>query len=260
MIYRASLIPFLTILLILPACNAGQKSGDLVDTLAQYHAGQYDQSFTSAVKLASNRQKPTADKARLIAGLSAYQLGDEGGATRYLEPLTDHPDRALSGPANAHLGLLYAKKGQHPRALPYFERATQLLEGNDLAQAHYHLALTLQKLGRASQAVPHLTIAASNTTDPDLKAAADLAKQTAGYTLQFGAYALPSNAQKRARQIASALRLANLGEARIVTYESAGRTLHHVQAGRFSTFEAASEAKRKLGLGESVSVQKLRAP
>jgi tetratricopeptide (TPR) repeat protein len=190
--------------------------------------------------------------------MSAYRLKKEDEALKHLGKLVDHRDDAIAGPAGATVGLIFAKRGNHDRALAYYTDAVKRLKGNDQAQAYYHMAITEQKLGRWPQAKPHLMLAASNATDPALKAAADHRLQTAGFTLQFGAFSLQRSAEERAREVGALVRKANLGDPRVVTLDDRGRKLFHVQAGRFGTYDAALNAKKRLSRPD-VSVEKLPA-
>jgi tetratricopeptide (TPR) repeat protein len=241
----------------LAGCNTNH-SALLADTITDYRAGRYAQAYEGAVKLTGTGSRRTADEAAYMAGMSAYRLNRDDEALKYLVRLADHSDDAIAGPAGATVGLIFAKRGNHDRALVYYSRAVKRLKGNDQAQAYYHMAVTEQKLGRYAQARPRLILAASHATDEDLKAAAEHRMQTAGFTLQFGAYSLQRNAEQRAREIGPLTRQANLGDPRIVAQESSGRKLFHVQAGRFGTYDAALAARQRLNRPD-ISVEKLSA-
>jgi tetratricopeptide (TPR) repeat protein len=246
----------LTLSMTLGAACAPSQTQKLSEAVADYRAGRFAQAHDSAVKLTGSPGQRTGDEAAYLAGMSAYRLGRDSDALKHLVRLADHSDDAIAGPAGATVGLIFAKRGNHDRALTYYARAVKRLKGNDLAQAYYHMAVTEQKLGRYAQARPRLILAASNATDPNLKAAAEHRIQTAGFTLQFGAFSLQRNAEQRAREIGPIARQMNLGDPRIIPLESDNRRLFHVQAGRFGTYEAALAARQRLNRPD-VSVEKL---
>ena len=252
-----TLAALLAVAALLTGCG-NPPSNSLGQTITDYRAGRYAQSYEQAAKLAGGPSRRTADEAAYMAGMSAYRLKRDDDALKHLVKLTDHRDDAIAGPAGATVGLIFAKRGQHDRALSYYSKAIRRLSGNDQAQAYYHMAITEQKLGRFAQARPHLILAAANATDPDLRAAAEHRIQTAGFTLQFGAYSLQRNADQRIREVGAVVRQAGLGDPRVVALESAGRKLYHVQAGRFGTYDAALSAKQRLNRPD-VSVEKLPA-
>lgn len=239
-------------------CASGQSTPTMVEVVKDYREGRYSEAYEQAVQLTGPGNDRISSEASYMAGMSAYRLGKEDEALRHLGKLTDHQDDALAGPAGATVGLIMAKRGQHDRALHYYTLAVPRLKGTDQAQAYYHMAVTEQKLGRWAQARPHLILAATNTTDPELRAAAEHRMKTAGFTLQFGAYTLQRNAEQRAREASRLTERAGLGAARIVTSEAAGRKLYHVQAGQFGTHESALAAMRKLNRTD-VSVEQLAA-
>ena len=240
-------------------CGCGTSpNATLQQTIVDYRAGRYAQAYQQAAKLASGPSRRSADEAAYMAGMSAYRLGRDDEALKHLVRLADHRDDAIAGPAGATVGLIFAKRGNHERALAYYSRAVKRLKGNDQAQAYYHMAITEQKLGRFAQARPRLILAAANATDSDLRAAAEHRMQTAGFTLQFGAYSLQRNADERVREIGALARQANLSDPQVVALESGGRKLYHVQAGRFGSYEAALAAKQRLNRPD-VSVERLPA-
>ena len=255
------------VLVTLTACGApkkgpnasAEKSGPttLLDAVNAYRAGQYETAYQQSSKLAN--APGATDQAVYMAGMSAYRLGKDDEALRYLGKLTDHKDETISGPANATIGLIMAKRGNHDRALHYFDTAIPKLKGNDQAQAYYHMAISEQKLGKWAEARPHLTLAAARATNADLKAAVENRMRTAGFTLQFGAYKVQKSAEQRAKEISMLTERAGVGTAKVVPVTEGGQALYHVQAGAFGTHEAALNAKKRLNRSD-VSVEQLSGP
>lgn len=242
--------------LALGGCGSSQPKASLVDAVNSYRGGNYKEAYEQSVPMVGAVGGRQSDEATYMAGMSAYRLGKDEDALRYLGKLTEHNDGTISGPAAATVGLIMAKRGQHDRAVHYYQMSLPRLKGNDLAQAYFNLALSEQKVGRWAQARPHLVLAATNATDPALRAAAEDRVRTAGFTLQFGAYKVEKSAQQRAREVAPFSDRAGLGQPRVVPLDSRGRRLYHVQVGNFSTHEAALNGKNRLNRTD-VSVEKL---
>jgi tetratricopeptide (TPR) repeat protein len=247
---------FVLVVAVMVGCAPKEPPPTIVDAVNAYRGGQYEAAYEQSAKLAHGAG--STDQAIYMAGMSAYRLGRDDEALRHLGKLTDHKDDGMAGPANATIGLIMAKRGQHDRALRYFEQAVPRLKGNDQAQAQYHMGLTLQRLGKWAQARPPLILAASNATDADLKAAAEHRVRTAGFTLQFGAFRVQKSAQEQARNVSPLTQRAGIGPARVVSQQHRGHTLYHVQAGTFGTHEAALHARQRLNRPD-VSVERLIA-
>lgn len=191
---------------------------------------------------------------QLNNGLNAYRAGNEAQAMTILSPLTSSSDGDVAGPSNAVLGLIYAKRAQHDRAIGYFQSAVTKLHGEDLAQAYYHLGMTEQKLGRWGSARSHLSLAISTSRDGRFRESVRQAMGTTAFTLQFGAYSSQGNAEQRARDVRTALAALRI-EPQVITTNINGRVLYVVQAGEFGSYASALEARTKLGRKDVVVTQ-----
>lgn len=218
------------------------------DVVRDYESGEYKRAYDDAVALSARTTGQDQARAHYLAGLSAYQLRHDWTAINHLGKVKANPDHAIAGPANATIGLAYARLGRHDRAINAYQAAVTKLYGDSQAQAYYHMAVSEQKLGRWAQARSHLSVASAKATDPGLRDAARDALETVGFTLQFGAYGKQANANERAKAIYQQAAKAGVGAPRIVTSRTeTGTTLYLVQAGRFGTFESALAARRRLG-------------
>lgn len=238
-------------LVAVTALATGCESSRIVthaDVVSDYESGQYQQAYDDALTLAARTKGQDQARAHYLAGLSAYQLRRDWTAIGALNKVKSNHEHAIAGPANATIGLSYARLGRHDRAIAAYQSAVGRLHGNEQAQAYYHMAVSEQKLGRWSPARSHLAIAAGKATDPGLRDAARAALETVGYTLQFGAYGKRANADERAKSVYQQASKAGVGPPRIVTSTAPnGSTLYLVQAGRFGTFDTALAARRRLG-------------
>lgn len=235
------------------------KNITLPEALGNYRAGRYEEAYQQAVILKSRLAGDQAHEAAFVAGMSAFRLDREDDALKHLTPLSDNRSDTITGPSCATLGLIWARRADHPRALDYFTKATRRLKGNDLAQAYYHMAITEQKLGLYAQAKPHLVLAVSNATDSVLRSAAEDRMKSSGFTIQFGAYSSQRNAEQRRQQVLGDTQRAGLGQPWVLATVSRNKQIYVVQAGRFGTYEAALGASRKLGRNDVV-VEKLQTP
>jgi len=232
--------------LLLIGCETAQ--GPSLDTaMAEYNRRQYNSAYARAKQVMDTSTGSTEDQARLIAGMSAYRLGNKATARSLLQPLRFNSDAHTAGTANATLGIMHKEDGNNASAESHLLRAIDNLSGNDRAQAHYHVASVYQKMGRWADAQKHLRLCAALATMTSLKVAAEQQISTTGYTLQLGAYADRSNAEDRARKLSVTCTRAGLGTPRVLQSSTpSGGTLYLVQVGRFSTFSAAMTSRRKL--------------
>ena len=76
-----------------------------------------------------------------------------------------------------------------------------------------------------------------------------------GYTIQVGAFTSRANADKAAKTYAVKAASARVGVVKVtVALRAGGRSVNLVQVGRFATFNAASEARSRLGDSGAVVV------
>ena len=162
-------------LALIAAGSTGCETSPIVthaDVVRSYESAQYQQAYDGATRLTSTTNGQDEVEAEYLAGLSAYQLGRDWTAIGHLNKVKSNANTSISGPANATIGLAYARLSRHDRAVAAYQTAVTKLTGNEQAQAYYHMAVSEQKLGRWSTARAHLAIAASRATDPGLQQAA----------------------------------------------------------------------------------------
>ena len=243
-----SLTSLITILLVMSGCDE-TKTVTIDDAFSHYDRGAYRDAYEVAK---SQNSGQNADSGNFIAGLSAYRLGKAIDAIRHLKAVsnTSHPE--MSTTANATLGLIYEGRQDYSSALRYYTKALKHAKNEDLARTHYQVGVVQQKLGQWSSARSHFSLASTKTRNYALKAQAMQKLNATGFTIQLGAYASRSNANKRAVAVSSVSKRLGFGSPRIVMSKiSSGATRYLVQVGRFSTYESARSGQRRLGQSDS---------
>jgi tetratricopeptide (TPR) repeat protein len=245
--------------LSLASCSSADKTGDTRDSFAEYQSGRYEPALAKAKLEAQRMTGADRQRARFVAGMSAYQLKQDDEALRYLTAVTGEDDPSIAGPAAATAGLIYTRTGYHAKAVTYFQQAVKLLKGNDQAQATYHLAAAQQRLGQWSDARVNLERALSSASDAELREAIRKRLLTSGYTIQLGAYSDRKNADQQAIKAQSQIQKAGLGSPRVVVSSALGKTLYLVQVGQYPTYDAAMKARQALGRIDA-AVTELKTP
>ena len=217
-----------------------------------YDAGNYQQAYKDATAEYSRTSGLRKDQAALMAGLSAHALGHYDEAKQWLEPLTRHADRDISGRAAATLGLIDARQGDNAAAAALLSSAGRKLSGEAAAHANFEAGEAYAALGRVSAARLQYRLAEATTTDPALKALITDRLGMDGYTVQVGAFSSRTNADRKANQIRPRASSLGLGAPRIVERAGAGgQRLYLVQIGSYKTEREATAARTRLG-GEAV--------
>ena len=267
------------------ACAGGKKSvnGTPVhatniaddDYVALFESGAYQAAYDSASLEAGSMRSVRRSEAALIAGLSAQALSKDADAIRWLSPLKDDADGQIAGRSCAALGLIAQQRGEHDSAAQYLSRAGRKLQGDDAARAWMYASDSYRALGRANEASDALAKAKDMVRNDDAlgaliadRAAGGTPRPVAGpvfgaprarpqatmrtgptnFTVQAGAYASLSTAQRTSQQIA------RKGHAsRIVQIGKSGKTLYAVRVGSFSSKSAAENVRKTVGSGAIVT-------
>jgi septal ring-binding cell division protein DamX len=263
--------------------GSGQTTGGMKQALADYNAQRYDQAnqrATSAMGSAAN--PPDKQQAAYLAGMSAYHLGEYDQAERRWMIAAESSDRATAGGAKAMLGQMRLDQNRPREAAAYLADAADLLEGEDARQAGrragmaYRMAGDEQSARRwlgndvGSQTAVAKSVApasanasrepVANTSSPAAGAASATGSANAAgggfltsgssnaYALQVGAFTELKRAQKAAADADKVSRREGFGAARtVVRHDERGQAVYIVQIGAFSSREAATAARTKLG-------------
>lgn len=225
--------------------------------LEHYRVGNYRQALRAAGHEADHGFGEERRRARYVAGLSAYRLGRDNEAIRYLTPVADGGGE-LAGEAAATLGLIHFGRGDDGESRRCLERAAGLLAGEDKGRVYYHLGRLDQRRGQWASARSNFALALSHTDDPTVRKAIRQRMRTRAFALQFGAFSEREHAERRAATVREAVLGARVRPPRVVPSVAAdGRRLYLVQAGRFATLDQARRARSRVRVEESIIVPAL---
>lgn len=183
--------------------------------------------------------KGGSGRADYLAGLSAYQLGDEDEARRRLTAATTELDGQDAGKAWAALGLVELTQDRPGPAAEAFGAAWPALSGEDARQAARFAAAAHQQLGDEQAAADWDRIAAGP---------ADVSPRPGSFTIQVGAFRQRDRAERAAVDAAEVAQGMGLAPVRIVTRsDQRGSVLFVVQLGTFGTRTEAASARQRFG-------------
>jgi len=232
---------------------AGSGAGARASYVDDYQQGRYDRASHGAIRAVRDAGAPDRDVARLTAGLSAHALGRDDEATEWLRPLTTNADDQIAGKALATLGLIAFDAGEHRTAAKSLSRAAGKLTGDDSAHAAMIAGDAYVNLESFDAARLQYRLAQSSAHAPSLKR--EIASRLGdGFTLQVGAFANRTNAERSKRHLAQNRSVAALGEPVVLQRtDNRGARLFLVQVGRFSTKRDAKAAQLRTGIGGIVT-------
>jgi septal ring-binding cell division protein DamX len=235
------------------AGGASRAPSDSASYVAQFARGDYADAKTTALAQAGSTSGVERDRANLIAGLSAAQLGENAEATRLLSGLTTHADREIAGRAIAGTGLVARNQGDKARGASLMAEGAKKLTGDIAAKAHMAAGDTYAEIGARDQAIAEYTAGAAVAQRADIKASLVERQEGKRYTVQLGAFANKANADKRAGEVQSKAVSLGLGTPRIQSSLRGGKTSFLVQVGNFATRQEAKTASLKMGGSAIVS-------
>lgn len=191
---------------------------------------------------------------QLTAGCACHALNQPSLAQHYLVPLTGSKDPQIAGRAEAVLGQIAQKQGNHKYAADLFKRASEKLDGDDAARASVRAGNSLSAMGNQSAATRQYQAAAQDAQSDNIKKYAQKLSEPGPFTIQAGVFSSRANADKRANELKQASLRAGLGLPRIVTDTVNGKPAFAVQIGTFVTRTAASQNRSRLGTGQFLVV------
>lgn len=228
-------------------CN-NNKTTSMNDAYRNYESGRYLEAYNES-------KDSDSDSANFIAGVSAYRLGKAWDAIRHLKEVSNSVDPNIHTGANNTLGLIYEGRKDYSNALVYYRKSLKYATGEDYARTHYQIGVIEQKIGQWANARSHFSLASTRSKDPTLRTLAMQKLNSTGFTIQLGAYSSRRNADKRVKAVAYKASFLKQGAPKIILSKtSAGLTRYLVQVGRYSTYESAQAARRRLGLPDSAVV------
>lgn len=220
--------------------------------VSDYESGRYSEAQHRATLV--SRDPGRNMEASLIAGLAAYELGDDAEARRWLMPVTRASDRELAGRAAATLGLLARTRSDHENAAAFLSQACSHLTGNEAARAGLHAGDAYRALGRIDAARMQYHLALALASDPELISSLKTRTDTTAYTVQVGAYRSLDNAKRSRNELAAKTDRLGLGIPQVVIDQApGGQSLYLVQVGEFTSRRDADDARRSLGISSIVT-------
>lgn len=198
-------------------------------------------------ELAKNPTGRSREVPQLIAGLSSHAMGQDAEAQRYLEPLTGSADPQISGRAEAALGQIAQKRGQHAYAADLLTRAASKLDGDDAARASVRAGNSLAAINKNSEAMTQYRNAQTQAESDEVRKHAATMTEPGPFALQTGVFSTRANAERRAGELRPKAGSLGLGTVRIVPESRAGKTEYSVQVGTFASRQAANAARGRLG-------------
>lgn len=226
-----------------------------------FEQGKFADAQASAASAAKKATiTPEREEAMLIAGLAAHARDRSAEAEPYLTALMDSDDEAISGKAEATLGLIALQRGQNEKAAELLGSASEKLQGDQAARAALYAGDAYRAAGKPDEAheqyekaqslarvdtVMKATIEDRLKGDPAVKKASGV--KSGAYTLQLGAFTNQPRAQAAADRVRNKAQSLSLGSPRLIESTAKGKKVVLVQVGKFGSKQAAESAKARLG-------------
>lgn len=258
------------ILAALAGCATGKSSTVSIDrAIADYEAGRFAASLAEAERAASRGDALGRDEAAYLAGMSAYRLGRDVEARRWLSASATSSDAWLAGQSLVTLGSVELRGGDALAAARAFVRAAERLpDADEAARARTAAGWAYRQLGddaNAKEQFAKAKVPASGPVQPappprpslpgattptmtERAPAAPPAPATGSFTIQAGAFRDADRARERASGISAKSRELGLGSPTVRSKRSSsGGEIWVVQVGRFPDRASAEKVKARLG-------------
>lgn len=256
--------------LALAGCATAPPAASLDRAIADYEAGRFTASLASAEQAASRGGDALVrDEAAYLAGMSAYRLGRDVEARRWLSSSATSSDAWLAGQSLVTLGSVELRGGDATAAARAFVRAAERLpDPDEAARARTAAGWAYRQLGDDANAKAQFALAkvpasgplagseaprnplprASEPTMAERTPAPAAPAASGAFTIQAGAFRDSGRARNRAEEIADRARELGLGSPAVREKRTAaGVGMWVVQVGRFPDRAAAEKAKSRLG-------------
>jgi hypothetical protein len=263
------------VLLALPAFTGcvAPPSASIDRAIADYDAGRFSASLAEAERAASRGTDSVArDEATYLAGMSAYRLGRDVDARRWLSSSATSSDAWIAGQSLVTLGSVELRGGDAQAAARAFVRAAERLpDPDEAARARIAAGWAYRELGdeanaKAQFALGKVPATGSAAPAPPPKSPLPSSPRTAvsepapangAFTIQAGAFRDAERARTRAAEIAERSRSLGLGAPAVRRKRtSSGGEIWVVQVGRFPDRASAEKLKTRLGTA-NLSVERV---
>lgn len=238
----------ISLLAVVTLTLGGCKSEPQVGYQEAYEQKMYAQALEKASMIATDERADDRQKAALVAGMSAQQLGQTAEAKKWLKPLMMCPDKSIAARAKASLGLIAKNEGRNAEAATLLSNSAEQLDGNDAAQAQINAGDAYRKMGLESKARESYANAKTEADDPAIRATADEKGRPVNYFVQCGAYSTRQAADRQVKAIRSQVTKAGQPAPTVLQMAPNGTPLFVVQVGPYTDKQAAMVAKAKMGM------------
>ena len=173
------------LLLVSMGCGP-QATSSLDGACRDYRLGKYEAAMDGAMAARYTGTTRDREEASYVAGLSAARLGRNATARTMLEKAVSSSDRTIAGNANATLGTVLLDDGQPLDAARCFDRASELLVGEDQNRARMDAGFAYKDAGRLTEARKRFD-AAGGAADTTLRQRSRQEVARTGFAIQAGA-------------------------------------------------------------------------
>ena len=229
---------------LLQACGP-QRSSTLDEACRNYRLGKYQVAMDQAMSSRYTGSSRDRLEAAYIAGLAAARLGDHDTARDMLGKAVVSPDRSVAGNANATLGTVLLAVGQPLQAARCFDRASELLTGDDVSRARMDAGHAYKDAGLLTEARKRFD-AAGETSNVTQRRRSQQEIEVTGFAIQAGAFLEWDNAMEHAGKVSAEAIRVGMPQARIISVQRGDRRLHLVQLGSYPDRSWAAAERRKL--------------
>jgi tetratricopeptide (TPR) repeat protein len=216
-----------------------RSTGGSLSYAQAYEQRLYGEAFAKALPIAENPRAKDAERAALIAGMSAHALGQREDAKRLLTPLVGSKNADVSGRARVTLGLLAEQEGDVSRATSLLRSGAERLDGDDAARAKLQAGAALERIGLREMALQQYHAGINEADDPNLRTLLRDRSKVQPYFIQAGAFSTVQQARAEATRITRGVVRAGQPTPQVVQTNVNGRTLYAVQIGPYDDAGAA---------------------
>ena len=218
-------------------CDGPPRAANLASAISRYEAGNYEAALTDSQSALRESSGVEANRAALVASMSAYRLGRLQDASEFAARAARSPDPLVQGQAQVVLGDIALSEESPETASRAFDAAAVQFDrahaSADAAAARGYAERT-RALMRASIVLPPApALPASAPRTPPAPKGGAVARQ---FTIRAGSYTTLASAEKRAKALARDLTRADAPEAHIDEVDTPkGEHLFAVRIGSFPT-------------------------
>jgi tetratricopeptide (TPR) repeat protein len=256
-------------------CETTAPATSFSAAVSRYEEGRYDMALSEGQAAARSDDSTLASQGALVAGMSAFKLGQIDLAERLAKRACESPEQATAGSGWVLLGDIRLSQRHANDAAECFDKAAARLTGPDAARAS-ECARRARAMLTPAASHPSAARAASPSDtngitvvesedgsktvpappwvqDKPTKAGAASAPTKAGtasreYTIRAGSYQSADAARKRAASLAGDLNRAKAPAARVDEITTVkGETLYAVRIGSWATRVEAERVMNAIG-------------